>query len=224
MTTNPITWIGDRPEQGYACIPNELARDGKLSSVARSVALYLWSHDNGWKSSQAAIAKALGIGNRDTVKAALDELSECRWLAIRKVGRTAHSYYAHPARKLTEAEHSELSQLAQKSGMGLPENQACNLPKNRATKKTNKKTNEEHGSYVSNAGASAQNSPSAADEKELIDCTDLLNECAAMFRTPLQSGLGVGECSGSDGDDQFVYEQDIYNDDQDDWSEYADQD
>lgn len=95
-------------------------------------------------------------------------------------------------------------------------------PSKKTNKNTNKKTNEEHGSYVSNAGASAQDSPSAADEKELVDCSALMDECAAMFRTPLKSGLGAGECSGFDGDEQFVYESDLY--DQDDWSAYEDQD
>ncbi|MUL78646.1 hypothetical protein [Mycolicibacterium sp. CBMA 226] len=71
---------------------------------------------------------------------------------------------------------------------------------------------------VSNASASAQDSPSAADEKELIDQPDLL---AGMqhFRSPqLQNGLEGHEWTDCDESDRYVSEYDY----QDDWSEYAD--
>ncbi|MGU3586054.1 helix-turn-helix domain-containing protein [Rhodococcus sp. C26F] len=57
----------------------ELARDGKLSYTARSVALYVWSHDERWQQSAAAVAEDLGM-NRGTVGKALVELEERGWL------------------------------------------------------------------------------------------------------------------------------------------------
>ncbi|WP_181786626.1 helix-turn-helix domain-containing protein [Mycobacterium shimoidei] len=56
-----------------------LARDGKLSPYARAVALYVWSHDEKWQQSAAAVAEAIGL-NRKTVAAALDELQGRGWL------------------------------------------------------------------------------------------------------------------------------------------------
>jgi hypothetical protein len=50
----------------YASVPMELARGGQLSIVARSVALYVWSQNEKWQQSAAAIADALGM-DRKTV-------------------------------------------------------------------------------------------------------------------------------------------------------------
>ncbi|WP_420910900.1 helix-turn-helix domain-containing protein [Rhodococcus sp. OK519] len=61
----------------------ELARDGKLSYLARSVAMYVWSHDEKWQQSASAVAVALGM-DRGTVGKALAELEEHGWL-VREV-------------------------------------------------------------------------------------------------------------------------------------------
>lgn len=76
------------PEGGtlYAGIPMELARDGKLSFLARSVAMYIWSHDEKWRQSASAVAGDLGM-KRDTVSKALAELQESGWL-VREVHQT----------------------------------------------------------------------------------------------------------------------------------------
>ncbi|WP_420879812.1 helix-turn-helix domain-containing protein [Rhodococcus sp. (in: high G+C Gram-positive bacteria)] len=67
----------------YASVPMELARDGKLSYLARSVAMYVWSHDEKWQQSASAVAEALGM-DRGTVGKALAELEEHGWF-VREV-------------------------------------------------------------------------------------------------------------------------------------------
>lgn len=104
---NPIYWIGERPAGDFTIIPNALARDGELSASARSVALYLWSHRDGWELSAKSIAETLRMGRRQAM-AAIRELSDSRWIAVRETGRTAREYFAHPSRPLTESEHAEL--------------------------------------------------------------------------------------------------------------------
>lgn len=72
--------------QLYASVPMELARDGKLSYLARSVAMYVWSHDEKWQQSASAVAGALGM-DRGTVGKALAELEEHGWL-VREIHQT----------------------------------------------------------------------------------------------------------------------------------------
>ncbi|CRZ17977.1 hypothetical protein BN2156_04874 [Mycolicibacterium neworleansense] len=144
---NPVYWIGDKPIDYYTPVPHGLARDGDLSSGARSVALYVWSHVGGWELSAVSIAEALGM-DRKSVGRALAELDRKRWIAIRSTGKTTREYYAHPARKLTEDEHSDLVPIVDKScpesgqgvvlktDMGLYQNGAADMSQNGATKKT----------------------------------------------------------------------------------------
>ncbi len=78
MTTrNKVVHHGERSL--YAAVPMGLARDGELSSAARSVALLIWSHDARWDQSAADIAKTLGM-HRGTVGAALSNLQQRGWL------------------------------------------------------------------------------------------------------------------------------------------------
>ncbi|PQE02563.1 hypothetical protein CYL16_03305 [Mycobacterium sp. EPG1] len=79
--------VQDRGELGvnpngkklYTSVPMPLARDGKLSHSARSVALYVWSHDDGFGQSRNDIAEALGM-SVNTASKALDELQDHGWL------------------------------------------------------------------------------------------------------------------------------------------------
>lgn len=64
----------------------ELARDGKLSFLARSVALFIWSHDEKWGQSASAVAAALDM-DRGSVGKALTELQEHGWL-VREIHQT----------------------------------------------------------------------------------------------------------------------------------------
>lgn len=88
---NQVTHHGERGAHGpgggklYAGIPMELAREGKLSYLARSVAMYVWSHDEKWQQSASAVADALGM-DRGSVGKALAELQEHGWL-VREVHR-----------------------------------------------------------------------------------------------------------------------------------------
>ncbi|WP_396909485.1 helix-turn-helix domain-containing protein [Mycolicibacterium sp.] len=76
-TRNKVVHHGERSL--YAAVPMGLARDGELSSAARSVALLIWSHDAKWDQSAADVAKMLGM-HRSTVGAALSNLQERGWL------------------------------------------------------------------------------------------------------------------------------------------------
>jgi hypothetical protein len=107
-TRNPIRWIGNGPSKSFTRLPNELARDGSLSAEARSVAAYLWSHVDGWELSAKSIGVALGM-DRGTVGNRLEVLSRHRWIAVHKTGQRSRQYFAHPARRLTDAEHTSLT-------------------------------------------------------------------------------------------------------------------
>jgi predicted DNA-binding transcriptional regulator len=71
----------------YSAVPKELARDGSLSAAARSVALYVWSHDQKWQQSRNDIAEALRISVHTATKA-LRELEERGWMVRNAVERT----------------------------------------------------------------------------------------------------------------------------------------
>jgi hypothetical protein len=70
----------------FAAIRMELARDGKLSYLARSVAMYVWSHDEKWQQSASAVADALDM-DRGTAGKALAELQEHGWF-VREIHQT----------------------------------------------------------------------------------------------------------------------------------------
>lgn len=63
----------------YASVPMALARGERLTHAARSVALYVWSHDEKHQQSAAAVAEALGT-TRKTVRDGLSSLQEHGWL------------------------------------------------------------------------------------------------------------------------------------------------
>ncbi|UZG58229.1 GntR family transcriptional regulator [Rhodococcus opacus] len=97
--------LGADAEHGtlYASAPMELARDARLSPMARSVAFYVWSHSNGFQISAVAIADALGV-SRKPVGAALDNLQEHGWLVRQP--------YARPGKKQSwERWHLRLSNI-----------------------------------------------------------------------------------------------------------------
>jgi DNA-binding MarR family transcriptional regulator len=71
----------------YSAVPMNLARDGSLSAAARSVALYVWSHDEKWQQSRNDIAEALGISVHTATKA-LRELAERGWMVRNSTERT----------------------------------------------------------------------------------------------------------------------------------------
>jgi hypothetical protein len=103
----PVRRLGTSPSESFTCIPNDLARDGEIDSSARSIAMYLWSHQDGWKVSAKSIGDALDIDRR-TVARALGALSDKRWIAVHKT-----AYFLNPARKLTEGEHAHLTECAE---------------------------------------------------------------------------------------------------------------
>jgi hypothetical protein len=109
---HPIRWIGNGPAKNFARIPNDLCRD-RISTRARSVAMYLWSQRDGWELAPTSIHAELGMDHKTATKA-LEELSDRRWLAIHKTGDRSREYFAHPSRRLTEAEHDSLTRYGEK--------------------------------------------------------------------------------------------------------------
>ncbi|MGE2737351.1 helix-turn-helix domain-containing protein [Mycolicibacterium vaccae] len=87
MANNRNRVVHDGSRGLYSAVPKELARDGSLSASARSVALYVWSHDQKWQQSRNDIAEALGI-SVNTAGKALRELEEHRWMVRNPIERT----------------------------------------------------------------------------------------------------------------------------------------
>ncbi|MFQ6228855.1 MarR family transcriptional regulator [Nocardia sp. NPDC002869] len=88
----PIKHYGELGADGptgtlYASLPMELARDRELTAAARSVALYVWSHTEKWKTSAVEIAEKLDM-HRTTVSKALSNLQARGWLVRQPYGRT----------------------------------------------------------------------------------------------------------------------------------------
>jgi len=112
MANNRNRVVHDGSRGLYSAVPKELARDGSLSASARSVALYVWSHDQKWQQSRNDIAEALGI-SVNTAGKALRELEEHRWMVRNPSERTWYLRISNTP--FTEDEARKLSgQLDQK--------------------------------------------------------------------------------------------------------------
>lgn len=72
-------FIGRRPDAAFTRVPNEWARDPKLSTKAKGLLLYLLSHQDGYQLTvQQAIAE--NADGRDSIYKTLGELVECGYL------------------------------------------------------------------------------------------------------------------------------------------------
>uniref|UniRef100_A0AB39U1H6 Helix-turn-helix DNA binding domain protein n=1 Tax=Mycolicibacterium phage Alyssa1 TaxID=3240801 RepID=A0AB39U1H6_9CAUD len=118
----------------YAGIPMELARDGKLSYLARSVAMYVWSHDEKWQQSASSVADALSM-DRGSVGKALAELQERGWL-VREIHQTVGPsgkprtawerwHLQMTNRPFSSEEVSELSRPSDVRATPAPSDQTC---------------------------------------------------------------------------------------------------
>lgn len=76
----------------YASVPMELARDGKLTAAARSIAVYIWSHDAKFGQSRNDVADKLGM-SVNTVGKALGDLQAHGWLVREILGRGAEVWH-----------------------------------------------------------------------------------------------------------------------------------
>ncbi|MEV0360291.1 hypothetical protein AB0H71_29975 [Nocardia sp. NPDC050697] len=88
--------LGETPEGArvYASVPIELARDKRVSTAGRAVAVYVWSHTEGYRQSAAAVVEALGM-SAEAVRAALGSLQANGWLVRQphvKPGNTRQSF------------------------------------------------------------------------------------------------------------------------------------
>ena len=63
----------------YQAAPLALARDNSIGDAARSVALWLWSHADGYRISQRSVMAEMSKG-QGSVKAAFEQLQAARWM------------------------------------------------------------------------------------------------------------------------------------------------
>jgi hypothetical protein len=66
-------------ERGFTRIPNEWARDARLSWKARGLLAYLMSHTEGWTTSLSDLVEK-GIDGRDAIRTGLLELERLGYL------------------------------------------------------------------------------------------------------------------------------------------------
>lgn len=74
--------VGDLPTDKYAVIPNELIDDNSLSPLARLLGIWLRSRPERWTTNERAICLAMGVKDRRTVRAALQELYKSGWARL----------------------------------------------------------------------------------------------------------------------------------------------
>ena len=118
----------------FTSVPNEWARDKRLSYRARGILVTLLSHREGWHSSVEAIARE-GAEGRDAVRTAIHELEAVGYL-IRERGRDEQ-------RKYTGGTYLIKSPCESIDGFSAPGKATSENPSH---KKTNpKKTNEVNG-------------------------------------------------------------------------------
>lgn len=79
MNANSTVRRKKRPVDHYTMVHNDLARDSSLSPKAKGVAVFLLSHDVGYKLSLPRIAKQMGVGET-LIRAALKEMEALGYL------------------------------------------------------------------------------------------------------------------------------------------------
>jgi hypothetical protein len=79
MNANSTVRRKKRPVDHYTMVHNDLARDSLLSPKAKGVAIFLLSHDAGYKLSLPRIAKQMGVGET-LIRAALQEMEKLGYL------------------------------------------------------------------------------------------------------------------------------------------------
>ncbi|SUA04019.1 Uncharacterised protein [Mycolicibacterium fortuitum] len=87
--------LGSKAPNGgtlYASLPMNLARDGTLTAAARSVALYVWSHDPKFGQSRNDVAVKLGM-SVNTVGKALTDLQKHGWIVREIHSRTSETWH-----------------------------------------------------------------------------------------------------------------------------------
>lgn len=90
---------------GYSRISDTFARDGDLTTRARSVGLYMLSHREGYVMQQESVARHLKI-SRNTVRGAFEDLAAGGYMRsglVREGQRVVGTWYAFRDEPLTDA-------------------------------------------------------------------------------------------------------------------------
>jgi hypothetical protein len=149
---NPIRWHGEAPWDNFTIIPNELARETKLTPYAYQLAIVIRSHADGYEVSMKSLAETLGW-KRDTVRKAMDDLVAERWLAVRRYEtasgtRAFEEYHLNASRRFTELEAEGFSQPvvlpARQTGNPVPAKWATSCPLNGQPPARQTGTKEDH--------------------------------------------------------------------------------
>lgn len=112
---SPLSAVGvtryHRPQKSYTTLRNSFVRDARVSLRAFRVGAYVLSHADGFVQTQAQIAAACDLAV-NTVRAALRDLAEARYLAskiVRENGRVIGTAYAVSDTPFTEVELAQLT-------------------------------------------------------------------------------------------------------------------
>lgn len=82
ITHSAVKAVGDPPTERYAVIPNELIDDDSLSPLARLLGIWLRSRPERWTTNERAMCLAMGVKDRRTIRAALQELYKSGWAKL----------------------------------------------------------------------------------------------------------------------------------------------
>lgn len=144
----------NRPADAYTMISNEFVRDDRLSLKARGLGAWLMSHADGWETSVAAVARAVGAG-REQVRSALAELEEHGYLRREQTraedGTLGHALYLVQCTPFPDEPAGENRE--RETGITVSRSRVPGPHKKTNSKKTNEKTNSPPGGDDASAAA-----------------------------------------------------------------------
>ncbi|WP_238219081.1 hypothetical protein [Tsukamurella pulmonis] len=108
---NPVKFHGDPygsdGEQGFTQISNRLCRSDTITPGGKAVALYVWSHAEGFEVSINGMHKALGMAE-SAVRAGLESLVSERWAAQEVLGGNRFALHVSRHEPFTPTAHARL--------------------------------------------------------------------------------------------------------------------
>jgi hypothetical protein len=108
---NPVRFHGDPygfdGERGFTQISNRLCRSDRITPGGKAVALYVWSHADGFEVSINGMHKALGMAE-SAVRAGLESLVSERWAAQEVLGGNRYALHVSRHEPFTPTAHARL--------------------------------------------------------------------------------------------------------------------